>query len=451
MSLSVASPDAYCKEGITTSLKVVAPGESVEFLELSSPLCGFGWRFLCRLFRGVEDTSSSDTESDVEALIGLRVALYFDPHLLKNARYGSLSFAIVSQGIDVIQVNKKAAISLPSDDGPDGLTTPLLAEYHMPLGTSAAIQVTVKFSSRELELPYPSRMRQGAPRQQGTMSDQIKEVLASSIRGQDVPDIKFYAYTRKSRAREVVFGLQPMFAKREWMTGKAEGLDTFLDGLCDGGGREAQLVDMRGHRPSADDSEFGEYDYMSDSDLETDDEGSERPGEPDASSVAPVDRSLSGAGSGHAVVIKGHSFDTWMSMLYFLYTNEIRFKTSEESSHSDIPECSAKSMYRLAQEFDLPALRELCQISIRSRLAPETIFADTFSSFTSRYEDIQDMHIDYLLDQASDSPSRIVDGLKDMDGVSPVLAKLVAKLLGRKTAGSQSSPCGKGKGALWFS
>ncbi|KAH9943869.1 hypothetical protein B0H21DRAFT_747364, partial [Amylocystis lapponica] len=47
--------------------------------------------------------------------------------------------------------------------------------------------------------------------------------------------------------------------------------------------------------------------------------------------------------------------------------------------------CSCKSMYRLADKIGLDVLKDLALDHLKSRLSAQSILAEIFSSFTSRY------------------------------------------------------------------
>ncbi|KAM5532552.1 hypothetical protein V8D89_013758 [Ganoderma adspersum] len=53
-------------------------------------------------------------------------------------------------------------------------------------------------------------------------------------------------------------------------------------------------------------------------------------------------------------------------------------------------------MYRLADKYNIPALKKLAADDINSKLGPDNIFEELFGTFTSLYPEIQETQIDYL-------------------------------------------------------
>ncbi|KAJ7649421.1 hypothetical protein DFH06DRAFT_1475807 [Mycena polygramma] len=146
---------------------------------------------------------------------------------------------------------------------------------------------------------------------------------------------------------------------------------------------------------------------MSDSDLDDEEDEEEQTDAP--SNVASASSSSTGEVSfavvpgvtistprrmGRVVPVKGHAFKTWNAPLYYLYTNKIRFRSSESASQA--PDCSAKSMYKLADKVKL-IVSVLQDIQEHHPLSTETIVHEAFSSFTSLYPEIQDMEVEFLL------------------------------------------------------
>ncbi|KAF8214498.1 hypothetical protein K438DRAFT_1749607 [Mycena galopus ATCC 62051] len=90
---------------------------------------------------------------------------------------------------------------------------------------------------------------------------------------------------------------------------------------------------------------------------------------------------------------------SWNALLYYLYTNKIVFCTPNSRAHgtSQIPECSAKSMYRLADKFHLEKLKSLALESLRFQLSANNIVREAFSTFTSLFPEIQDIEAEFLV------------------------------------------------------
>jgi len=93
----------------------------------------------------------------------------------------------------------------------------------------------------------------------------------------------------------------------------------------------------------------------------------------------------------------------------YLYTNVIEFapfgsnenrrsRSAEIVTLSDdkVPRPSPKSIYRLADKYDVPVLKALALNHIRSELGKCDIVEESFSRFTSRYGEIRSLYIDQL-------------------------------------------------------
>ncbi|OBZ67216.1 hypothetical protein A0H81_12859 [Grifola frondosa] len=108
---------------------------------------------------------------------------------------------------------------------------------------------------------------------------------------------------------------------------------------------------------------------------------------------------------GRTVVIRDIAFDTFQAFIYYLYTGEVWFSplrsqgipTAQPSDETyQPPRCSPKSMYRLADKYDLSVLKRLAMEDIRSKLSGNNILVEVFSKFTSRYPEIQEMETEYF-------------------------------------------------------
>ncbi|KAF9645603.1 hypothetical protein BDM02DRAFT_3189560 [Thelephora ganbajun] len=181
----------------------------------------------------------------------------------------------------------------------------------------------------------------------------------------------------------------------------------YFNDLLFGNFSEARLKDF--------DDDFGgdesaeDYGYYSDSDLEDDENEKPTPQEPthDVSSTgSPRSSHLENhtelSNKGKIVRIPDVAFVTFQAFIFYLYTGQIEFaplgpqgnrgsRTTElQTSHDDeIPRPSPKSVYRLADKYDTPTLKALALSHIRRELKNCDIVEETFSEFTSRYDDIK--------------------------------------------------------------
>ncbi|CAK5279694.1 unnamed protein product [Mycena citricolor] len=329
----------------------------------------------------------------------------------------------------------------------------------------------------------------------GALHPSVEYGLANMILGNDGPEIKFYAYTHKSKGS--VRRLKALFAKKEWMMGHSELLDDYLEGITGNkaatGFKEARIVPLEDHTPDADERVFTQYHYMSDSDLEEEEEESCESDEDDGRSFTSATGSVqreeacgsttesdgqnrmvsgadddarlsqtSAAGSsravqekvleqsrrmGHAVILKGHAFRTWTAFIFYLYTDQICFSgTKAPVRRARVPACSAKSMYLLADQFGLPELKSLAFATLCTQLSTKTIVKEVFSHFTSWHPEIQDIQLDFLFEH-------LPEVKQDMDRMlhsicttpSAHCSVVLQKVFGRSTSAAARTKKREGK------
>jgi len=198
----------------------------------------------------------------------------------------------------------------------------------------------------------------------------------------------------------------------------------YFNDLLFGNFSEAELKNFDGSI-GRDESAAEDYGYYSDSDLG--DEEDEKPRQSartcDEPSAGPFRRPqpLVGenprhenlpepANKGKIVRIPDMAFVTFQAFIFYLYTGQIEFAprgsqkdqspgaTKEQTPLCDkTPLPSSKSVYRLADKYDIPALKALALNHIRGGLRNCDIVAETFSEFTSRYDDIRMACIPHLV------------------------------------------------------
>ncbi|KAG6813582.1 hypothetical protein H0H92_009626 [Tricholoma furcatifolium] len=161
-----------------------------------------------------------------------------------------------------------------------------------------------------------------------------------------------------------------------------------------------------------------------------------------------------------SVVVKDVAYNTYMALLYYLYTDiivfapfsssfllnspppvdtstdkaqsstpseEISQKTGQEETfttrkqwiqawkenHPDQPApCSAKAMYRLADRIDLPELKARASQHIVKSLTVENIAYEVFSPFASAFDDIRKIQVDFFLAHWKDI--RVSDSMRNV-------------------------------------
>ncbi|KAJ6613963.1 hypothetical protein B0H10DRAFT_193269 [Mycena sp. CBHHK59/15] len=394
MSLHRTVDDEWSKTGVKSTFKVMLPSSlnhssGTEF----TPNCGLGWRFSY----SINPDTNSFRAADGNPLQCWRITLSFDPHLIRTASYGRLMFSTHVEHLVCL------------------LDDPVATECNLPLRYNSAFQLgAFIYSCTALETPIisirvelPAELQLSLPR---SLDSRVERVLADTMRGDEAVDIKFYAYTQSGAG--YVSHPRPVFAKASVLRGYSDVLDLRING--GEGFVESRVVDLDRH--IIDEEYFDGYDYMSDSDLDTDDEGKtldDSPSTTPARSRTPVPAETVPLPNsrpstpqlheshrlGRVVPVRGTAFKTWNAMLYYLYTKKIRFRTMHfpRPPGSSMPECSAKSMYRLADELGLEDLKALALSSLRSQLSQENIVREAFSTFTSMYTEIQDIEVDFLV------------------------------------------------------
>ncbi|KAH0826790.1 hypothetical protein J3R83DRAFT_5209 [Lanmaoa asiatica] len=129
---------------------------------------------------------------------------------------------------------------------------------------------------------------------------------------------------------------------------------------------------------------------------------------------------LRSLGSRH-VLVKDTAFQTWYTLLNYLYTDKFNFlplssatpggQPHESSTSSlDEPKCSAKSMYRLtckakhALQVGLDELRDEAFSYIRSNLTEHNILKELSCSLVSRHPQLLEMELDVLYSHIASPP-----------------------------------------------
>ncbi|KAJ7461382.1 hypothetical protein B0H11DRAFT_2241811 [Mycena galericulata] len=441
MSLRKVTDDELTQTGVKSTFIVDIPGDPTSQVSGNlTAICGWGWRFSCTIDATSSTTSPRLLANDSSAIPWRRVTLFFHPDRIRRADYGRLTFDTTVENL----LRLEDALFYTELDLPDNsLNTQgtLLGVYmrRSDITGAATISVSVRFAAGlgiSLSRPLDAR---------------VETALAETIRGDEVVDVKFYAYTRAGGS--YVARPRAMFAKLSLLRGHSDILDAYLEGISAPGFTESRLVDLDGHRPEED--RFPEYDYMSDSDLDTDDEDETDPVSPPSKPELGAPESKVSPDSipsptmlpsprrmGHAVVVKGYAYKTWNALLYYLYTRKIVFCApgSRNEPGSLTQECSPKSMYKLADAFGLTDLKTLALASLRSQLSEENIVREAFSNFTSLYAEIQDIEVQFLLLHLPHLNEEMAEMLKSIcDEMRPhcfnVLRKVVCGTARHGTAG----------------
>ncbi|KAF9650014.1 hypothetical protein BDM02DRAFT_1689797 [Thelephora ganbajun] len=253
----------------------------------------------------------------------------------------------------------------------------------------------------------------------------LLEALNDSIVSGTLIDTKFYVFSRREASGRVGS------PRALYCNGRVLNTVPYFFTLFSDAFSEGQTRDIDGGFPSDSHPYTEYYDYLSDSDLEDDPScfeeeeeesaGDDSPGllhgphdsdsqvpptvtsehlphpSPDVGEVQNHDEPANGlARIGKVAIIRDMAAVTFEAMVYFLYTGKIGFAPlSSDSRHElpaearsgdwstvRLPHPSAKSIYRLADKYDIPTLKQLAKAYIHENLAYCNIVDEVFSSFS---------------------------------------------------------------------
>ncbi|KAJ7744151.1 hypothetical protein B0H16DRAFT_1560345 [Mycena metata] len=435
MTLHKAMDDEWTSTGVKSKFKLTIPDDPSLATDSMSEVCGWGWRFRFDIGPELRTTSPRVLAANSSIIPWRRISVHFDPHLVRGAAYGRITFqTAVDNLVRLEDEPPDPPIDLPDDSG-----------YNYSLGVYMrrgdmdgvpSMTISVQFAAAlGMALPLPRNSR-------------VEAALAETIRGEETVDIKFYAYTRIG----VDYASRPqtMFAKTTLMMGHSDALDDYISGGA--GFAESKMVDL--NVDGSPDERFAEYDYMSDSDLDPESEDEDggvhvdqvasssensdshslisRPSiDPAPSPQASVSRRM-----GRVLVVKGYAFKTWNAFLYYLYTGKLVFRPPGSrvpvNTTPLIPECSAKSMYKLADAFGLDDLKSLAFRSLHSQLSAENIVREAFSSFTALYPEVQDVEVEVLMAHLPNLKQQLSNMLRTAcDGSRPHASSILEKIIYR--------------------
>ncbi|EMD33593.1 hypothetical protein CERSUDRAFT_117694, partial [Gelatoporia subvermispora B] len=266
-----------------------------------------------------------------------------------------------------------------------------------------------------------------------------QQLLKQTLYSQCPADVKFWAFSRRviSPSGDIrVDRPIPVYAS-SIVVKEVEALNRTL---CGGFQESTVRTTLDSGFPERADPYTDEYDYDSDSDLDDEDDGGPAIGtdyvgtqrfEERQSSQADRATALgvqqqsdrrdpaSCAGNSllhtfpaakvnttrndcYEIILKDVSVHTWRAFLFYLYTGEVdclplRSQPGEVrekafrlslSNKPRAPPCSAKSLYRLGDKYDLPHLKMKALVALRNNLTVENIIPEVFSRFTSRYDEV---------------------------------------------------------------
>ncbi|KAJ7447931.1 hypothetical protein B0H11DRAFT_351529 [Mycena galericulata] len=399
MSLLRAADDEWTPMGIKSSFLILIPdGRDPEFKhEGETPICGLGWRFSCSVETDSTPHSTVFVDTGGNMLPTWRISLFFDPHIVRSANYGVLSFSIHAPDLLVPKdANHSRTVTLPDQHDTYNYHPGLIIHNNHASGKT---QIGTYISTIKRDTPLAIAITVGLSVASGlsiprSIDRRLERALADTMNGKEAVDIKFYAFARK--AFGYVTHPLPIYGKSSLLEGYSESLDLLISGK---GFAESRLVDLDRHEMER--GLVEDYDYLSDSDLDEDEEieeedstsdkslppSSEGTLHPEPAAVPlPLSRPESTARRlGRVVVVRGTAFKTWKALLYYIYTGKISLSPVPQlvQGEFETPPCSAKSMYRLADKLGLEELKNLSLSSIRANLSRENIMKEVFSKFTA--------------------------------------------------------------------
>lgn len=242
----------------------------------------------------------------------------------------------------------------------------------------------------------------------------LREALNQGISSGNLIDTKIILYSRRDSLGRICRP-KPLYANSNVLKKVP-----YFEGLLFGNFAESQSKDFK---EAIDEDEFAEnYGYISDSDLEDDED--ERPsfkhaGKSKVYSFGPFpapsennfscERNEEHVSKGKVVKIPDIAFVTFQSFLMYLYTDTIEFapfgleqnrrsRSAEmvDPSDNEVPRPSPKSIYRLADKYDVPELKTLSLNCIRSELGKCDIVEEAFGRFASQYTEIRTIYVSQL-------------------------------------------------------
>ncbi|KAF8546932.1 hypothetical protein OG21DRAFT_1490677 [Imleria badia] len=269
----------------------------------------------------------------------------------------------------------------------------------------------------------------------------IEELLRKSLLGEELVDTQFHLFSARSTQSGHVTKPRIVYANNALLAQRSK---YFLDLLSsDINPSDPSLIDVTGDDDIPSSARMDNYGYDSDSDI--DDCGEpvlealkDPPISPSkvsaetqltnsnelsaisnqSSSKTTVQKTLDDKRFGNQsamhlrslqschVLVKDTAFQTWYTLLNYLYTGKISFlplsSTTAGGHHGfstsalDEPRCSAKSMYRLASKVGCLRLRDQAFSYIPSNLSEHNILKEISCSLVSKYPQLLEMELNVL-------------------------------------------------------
>ncbi|KAH7903090.1 hypothetical protein BJ138DRAFT_1168577 [Hygrophoropsis aurantiaca] len=411
--------------------------------------CGLGWSFA---FVTGGDSSSKGSilfnfdncETDLPYEVKSTVRLLEDVDICIDVKSKSLSLSYPDNHPP--SPLEPAALRTP-EASTDWLTLgqPTFSETELPgnlidLMSYPFISITIDLGT---DVDVDGKMKSKA------LKPAIQAVLQRGLFTGICFDIKFLASSNPASSCSI----EPIYAYRAVLDIMQPGLLR----LCSDS--SVQVNENSASPPTADDilkrrewdSEISFDDYEIDSDFdETEIEDREK--DPNGTVI---EESSPTHSTTRTIRVNGVASKTLKALVYHCYTGEIFFSSLKSSLgekgqplRPDRVYCSPKSMYRLADKIGSEELKRLSIQSLRSSLSKNSITHEVFSHFTSRYPEILEIELDFLMLHLDDSEvfQTLSDKLADVaSGGVPHSHQILVDIMRRlealtRSKGSPSSP-----------
>ncbi|KAF9779896.1 hypothetical protein BJ322DRAFT_349753 [Thelephora terrestris] len=230
----------------------------------------------------------------------------------------------------------------------------------------------------------------------------LHSALTESITSGRFVDTKFYVFSRRHNSGRVGT------PKALFANGRVLATVPYFESLFSERFSEGESKDIRDGFPSDEQPYTDTYEYLSDSDLDEEEEctGVDEPANNDTATnnpflspgIAAPDRECGGTvhmQQGKVAIVKDMAAITFKALLGYLYTGEIHFApfgseanrnlraSGKQTWETDgLSKVSPKSIYRLADKYDIPELKQLAWETILKDLNSCNLVEEIFSDFT---------------------------------------------------------------------
>ncbi|KAF9785366.1 hypothetical protein BJ322DRAFT_827295 [Thelephora terrestris] len=237
----------------------------------------------------------------------------------------------------------------------------------------------------------------------------LQEALNDSISSGLFADTKIILYSRRDGASGTIIKPKTLYANGHVL----KSVPYF------GNQKLAESEPKDFSEPIDEDEQAKKYGYCSDSDLEDEEDAVDV-----GRAVPPYGESNESSGKGAVIKIHDIALITFQAFLMYLYTGHIEFapygsKENRRSrskeivslSEDSIPRPSPKSIYRLADKYDIPPLKRLALDNIRDGLERCDIVEEVFNKYSSSHEEVRTIYATHLASVLSRAEEKSVQGL----------------------------------------